>query len=314
MPPKTIAKEAFCVAAQRTDLMQVPFDLCAEIKHGRIANALTPDQLAVFAGCSATDIHDIEAGLGRVEHLARVMDTLKIDLAGIKPGTMLHHRLTATREAKKWSVENLAARAGLSPECAANLETGRGDVKDLLIVLKVLAPGYRRRASPLAKDAQDKDCRFTPPAIVEAIHFAFGKVDLDPCAHSRSHMQADNQIRKETGGDGLNEEWVGRLVFVNPPYSCASHWLAKVNAEWDKGKIETLPCLSNAKTDAAALHEALRRNAWVFLFQGRLKYVKPDGTSEPSSQASMMIAYGTSRSRREGFAELVAGSWLALAT
>jgi transcriptional regulator with XRE-family HTH domain len=310
MPPKTIAKEAPRVPAQYTDLKYAPFDLCAEIKHARIANALTPDQLAVFAGCSATDIHDIEAGLGRVEHLARVMDTLKIDLAGIKPGTMLHHRLTATREAKKWSVEKLAARAGLSPECVANLETGRGDVKDLLIVLKVLAPGYRRRASPLAKDAQDKDCRFTPSAIVQAIHSAFGKVDLDPCAHSLSPMQADNQIRKEIGGDGLNEEWEGHFVFVNPPYSSASQWLAKVNAEWGKGKIEILLCLSNAKTDAAALHDALRRGAWVFLFKGRIKYLKPDGTSEPSSQASMMIAYGTSRSQREGFAELVAGSWL----
>lgn len=312
MPPKTIAKETLCFAAQRTDLRQVPFDLCAEIKHARIANALTPDQLAVYAGCTATDIHDIEAGRGRVEHLARVMDTLKIDLTGIKPGTMLHNRLTATREAKKWSAEKLAARTGLSTECVVNLEMGKGDVKDLLIVLKVLALGYRRRASPLAREAHDKDCRFTPPAIVQAIHSAFGKVDLDPCAHSRSPMQADNQIRKETGGDGLNEKWEGRLVFVNPPYSCASKWLAKVNAEWDKGKIETLLCLSNAKTDAVALHEALRRGAWVFLCQGRLKYIKPNGTSEPSSQASMMIAYGTSRSQRNGFAELVPGSWLAL--
>ncbi|MEQ5789272.1 hypothetical protein J3454_15380 [Erythrobacter sp. NFXS35] len=186
-------------------------------------------------------------------------------------------------------------------------------MKDLLIVLTVLAPGYRRRSSPLAKDAQDKDCRFTPPAIVQAIHSAFGKVDLDPCAHSRSPMQADNQIRKETGGDGLNEEWEGRLVFVNPPYSRASQWLAKVNAEWDKGKIDTLLCLSNAKNDAAALHDALGGGAWVFLFKGRLKYVKPDGTSEPSPQASMMIAYGTSQFQRETFAELIAGSWLALA-
>jgi len=242
------------------------------------------------------------------------MDTLKIDLTGIKPGMMLHTRLTATREAKNWTIEKLAARTGLSPESVAKLEMGEGDVKDFLLVLNALAPGYRRRSSRLARDAHEKDCRFTPPSVVEAIHSAFGKVDLDPCAHSRSPMQAVKQIKKEIGGDGLAQEWAARLVFVNPPYSRASQWLEKVNAEWKKGKIETLLCLSNAKTDAAALHEALNDGAWVFLFKGRLKYVKPDGTSEPSPQASMMIAYGTSQSQREAFARLVSGLWLTLSS
>ncbi|PLK22441.1 hypothetical protein C0V72_14885 [Porphyrobacter sp. TH134] len=314
MPPKTIAKAALCDPAQRAAVKYAPFDLCAEVKHARIANLLSPDELAVYAGCSAKDIHDIEAGGGKVEHLARVMDSLKIDLTAIKRGTMLHARLTATRQAKKWTIEKLAARTGLCIQRVADLEMGKVDVKDLLIVLNTLEPHYRRRASPSTQDAHDKDSRFTPPSIVQAIQSAFGTVDLDPCAHSNSPMRAANQIKKEIGGDGLNEEWEGRLVFVNPPYSRASQWLTKVNAEWEKGKIDTLLCLSNAKTDAAALHKALQRGAWVFLFEGRLKYLKPDGTSEPSSQASMMISYGTSRSQREIFAASVAGSWLALST
>jgi len=312
MPPKSIAKSGIYFPVQTRDVGRPPFDLLAEITRARIVEALTPEALASYAGCAAADIRDIEAGAGRVEHLARVMDTLKIDLTGIKQGVMLHDRLVATREAKKWTIEKLAERSRLAIPVIADLERGVGLVADLLVVLRILAPGYGRRSSPLAKGASDKDSRFTPKHVVDAIEVAFGKVTFDPCAHARSPMQAAHQIRHLVGGDGLATPWEGHLVFVNPPYSQASKWLKKVNVEWQAGRVGILLCLSNAKTDSADFHDALQRGASVFLFKGRLKYLKPDGTSEPSPQASMMIALGTTQAQRDAFAQLVDGAWLEL--
>lgn len=237
------------------------------------------------------------------------MDALKIDLTGIKPGIMLHQRLQSTRESRKWTIERLAVRAGLPVPIIAALETGCGRVNDLLIILDVLAPKIGIRSNPLLKDASEKDSRFTPKPIADAIEAAFGKVAYDPCAHSSSPVKAPRQAFKAEGQDGLTEEWSGRVVFVNPPYSGSSVWLRKIAVEWPAGRIGLLLCLVNSKTDAPEYHAAMRDGASVFFFEGRIKYVKPDGTKEPSSQPSMMIAFGTTADQRKEFADLVEGFW-----
>ncbi len=237
------------------------------------------------------------------------MDALKIDLTGIKPGLMLHQRLQATRESRKWTIEKLAVRAGLPVQTIEDLETGCGRVNDLLIVLGVLAPKIGVRSNPLLKSASDKDSRFTPKPIADAIEAAFGKVAYDPCAHPSSPVNAMQQVFKAAGQDGLTEEWSGQVVFVNPPYSGSSLWLRKIAVEWQAGRIGLLLCLVNAKTDAPEYHAAMRDGASVFFFEGRIKYVKPNGTKEPSSQPSMMIAFGTTANQRKEFADLVEGFW-----
>jgi transcriptional regulator with XRE-family HTH domain len=275
-----------------------------------MAVSLTAEKLASHIGCTAQDIYDIETGSGSFPVLMRTMDALKFDLTGLKPGVMLPDRLRMTREARKWSVEKLAARSNLSLLAITALEHGTGSVEDLLKVLMVLAPRYGRRASPYGKAACDKDSRFTPQHVLTSIEEAFGSVSLDPCADARSPVRAVNRIEKATGGDGLAQDWFGELVFVNPPYSASSQWLRRMCDQWQKGKIETLLCLVNAKTDAGGVQAALKSGVPAFIFASRLKYGKPDGTKESSQQPSMMLAFGTNAVQRAVFARREKGIWV----
>ncbi len=54
---------------------------------------------------------------------------------------------------------------------------------------------------------------------MEGIYAAFGEVDIDPCGHVLSPVVARRRIILSEGGDGLVEDWSGRLAFVNPPFS-----------------------------------------------------------------------------------------------
>ncbi len=310
MTYKAIAKSAGSCPVKTLPVSRSPIDFPAAIERALVHGSTTHRDLASQVGCAPADLRKILAGSGRVEILTRVMDALKIDLTGIKPGLMLHQRLQSTRESRKWTIERLAIRAGLPVPIIAALETGCGRVNDLLIVLDVLAPKVGVRSNPLLKDASEKDSRFTPKPIADAIEAAFGKVAYDPCAHPSSPVKAPRQVFRAAGQDGLTEEWSGQVVFVNPPYSGSSRWLRKIAVEWPAGRIGLLLCLVNSKTDAPEYHAAMRDGAAVFFFEGRIKYVKPDGSQEPSSQPSMMIAFGTTPDQRKAFAALVEGSWM----
>jgi hypothetical protein len=72
-----------------------------------------------------------------------------------------------------------------------------------------------------------------------------------------------------------------------------------------------LLCLVNSKTDAAAFHQALCLGADVFFLEGRVKYIKPDGTSEPSKQPTMLLAFGATPEQQQAFAVAVRGTWMA---
>lgn len=309
MTNRAIAKSAGSCPVKTLTVSRTPIDFPAAIERALVHGSITRGDLANQVSCTPAEIRKILAGSGRVEILTRVMDALKIDLTGIKPGLMLHQRLQATRESRNWTIERLAARASLPVQTIEALESGCGRVNDLLIVLDVLAPKIGVRSNPLLKDASEKDSRFTPKPIADAIEAAFGRVAYDPCAHPSSPVNAMQQVFKAAGQDGLTLEWSGHVVFVNPPYSGSSLWLRKIAVEWQAGRIGLLLCLVNAKTDAPEYHAAMRSGASVFFFEGRIKYVKPDGTKEPSSQPSMMIAIGTTADQRKEFADLVEGFW-----
>ena len=310
MTYKSIAKLNNSCSAITQSPSRTSLDLPARIKQALKENSIMRADLAKHVGCASGDIHSILSGSGCVDILMRVMDALKLDLTGIKPGLMLHQRLQATRESRNWPVAKLAERSGLSAATIDALEMGDGRVADLMIVLHILSPKVGIRSNSSRKIVADKDSCFTPKHIVDAIETAFGEIDLDPCAHPLSPVEAVRHICKADGEDGLAQKWSGPLVFVNPPYSCSSAWLRKVNVEWQAGEIDLMICLVNAKTDAPEFHDALSKGASVFFFKGRVKYVKPDGTKEPSSQPSMMIAYGTTSDQRNAFADLVEGSWV----
>lgn len=71
----------------------------------------------------------------------------------------------------------------------------------------------------------DRDTWCTPPWLTEGI----GTFDLDPCSNDRSTVPARMQLRLDFGQDGLVGADVvdpGQRVFINPPYSKVSPWIA----------------------------------------------------------------------------------------
>lgn len=245
------------------------------------------------------------------------MAALELHLTGIGPGTTIVDQLRAKRQKLRWSNAETARRAGLNRATVAGLERGEGSVASLQCLLTALAPKARRRAPERSYwgqgDKEDRDSRFTPPDFMEIIYEAFGPVDLDPCAHRMSPVVAARRIILEEGGDGLVDEWSGKLAFVNPPFSAQLLWLRRAYSQWLTGNVETIVCLVPARTDSAWFHETLAVDADIYLLQGRLKFLSTAGKAQPTPFSLMLVTLGASDEQKARLAELTPGGWFGMA-
>jgi transcriptional regulator with XRE-family HTH domain len=256
----------------------------------------------------------LEAGIGSVATLVAVKTALDFQLNGIGPGRTLGDQLQGRRLRKGVSLEALARRAKLSRATIASLEQGKGSVRSLLRLLAVIAPNARRRAKERAfwgaGDKFDRDSRFTPPDFLEHIYTAFGEIDLDPCAHLLSPVIAGRRIILSEGGDGLVDDWSGRLAFMNPPFSELLIWLKRAFAQWQAGHVETVVCLVPVRSDSAWFHETLSPVADIYLLQGRVRFLDSEGKGQPTPFSLMLLTLGASTEQRMRFASLVPGFWM----
>lgn len=259
-------------------------------------------------------IKRLEAGVGSVATLIAIMTALDFRLTGLGSGTSLPEQLRSQRCKRSLSLDQVAAKASLSRTTVASLERGGGSVASLVKVLAVLAPGARRRAPERSfwgqGDKADRDSRFTPPDFMEHIYAAFGPVDLDPCADLRSPVVARRRILLNEGGDGLVDEWSGRLAYVNPPFSNMLAWLRRAHDQWRADKVETAICLVPVRTDSSFFHDTLSADADIFLLQGRVKFLNTQGQQQHTPFSLMIVALGTTSAQRQQFAKLVLGRWL----
>ena len=262
-------------------------------------------------------IKRLEQGTGSVATLILAMAALELHLTGIGPGRTIVDQLRAKRQKRGWSIAKTAQRAGLNRATVASLERGEGSVASLQSLLTVLAPNARRRAPERSYwgqgDKEDRDSRFTPPEFMQIIYEAFGPVDLDPCAHSMSPVIAARRIMLEEGGDGLIDEWSGKLVFVNPPFSAQLQWLRRAHSQWLAGNAETIVCLVPARTDSAWFHDTLAVDADIYLLQGRLKFLSTAGKAQHTPFSLMLVTLGASDEQRARLAELTPGGWFNMA-
>lgn len=259
-------------------------------------------------------IQRLEAGIGSVRTLLVVMAALEFRLSGLGPGTSLAGQLRQVRLKRGMTLEDLVRRTGLSRTTIASLERGGGTVKSLQRLLIVLAPKVRRQAPERAYwgkgDKVDRDSRFTPPDFMASIYSAFGDIDIDPCGNELSSVIAHRYILPSRGGDGLNDDWSGRLAFVNPPYSELLKWLKRAHEQWTAGKVETVICLVPTRTDSPWFQEVLSRDADLFLIQGRVRFLDSRGKGQHTPFSLMLVALGTSPEQRSRYAGLVGGYWV----
>jgi len=266
-------------------------------------------------GVEAQVIKRLESGVGSVSTLIAAMAALDFQLTGLGPGKTVPEQLRNRRKGLSQSLDRVSARTSLSPATIASLEKGGGSVRSLLRLLAVLAPKVRRRAPERQYwgqgDKDDRDSRFTPADFMASIYEAFGKVDVDPCAHLLSPVVATRRILLSEGGDGLVDDWSGRLAFVNPPFSQLLRWLRRAHDEWQAGHVETVVCLVPVRTDSAWFHETLSAAADIYLLRGRVRFLNGEGKGQHTPFSLMVLALGATADQRALYGALAPGFWLA---
>lgn len=289
-----------------------------DMKEARRAGGLTQRSLADLVGVDVQVVKRMERGIGSASTLVDAMKALDFRLTGVGRGAALPEQLRANRLGRSLSLRETAARTGMSRATIAALERGEGTIASLLRLLSVLAPKARRRAMERAYwgagDKADRDSRFTPPDFMEHVHAAFGEIDIDPCAHRLSPVVARRRILLDEGGDGLVDDWSGRLAFVNPPFSELTRWLERAHAEWSVGRVETVVCLVPVRTDSALFHDRISTDADIYLLRGRIRFLDPKGRAQPTPFSLMVLTFGTSHAQRVAFAKAVPGFWLTRAS
>jgi transcriptional regulator with XRE-family HTH domain len=276
---------------------------------------LSQRTLADRIGVDAQTVKRLEGGVGSFATLVAAMTALNFRATGVGRGASLSEQLRDCRSKRAWSLDQLAAKAGLSKTTVASLERGGGSIASLVKVLAVLAPNARRQAPERSYwgqgDKTNRDSRFTPPDFMDGVYAAFGAVDLDPCADLRSPVIAGRRILLSEGGDGLAEDWSGELAYVNPPFSNMLAWLRRAHEQWRAGNVTTVVCLVPVRTDSAFFHDTLITEADIFLLQGRVKFLSPEGKSQHTPFSLMVVTLGATAEQRRRYAELVPGHWLA---
>ena len=145
---------------------------------------------------------------------------------------------------------------------------------------------------------------------MDKIYDAFGSVDLDPCAHTDSPVMAKRRILQSDGGDGLVDEWSGRLVYMNPPFSQQLRWLKRAHDQWQAGNVKTVVCLVQARTDSVWFHEQLRPTADIFVLQGRLRFLTPHGRGHSTPFSLLLVVMGGIENQKRRLGQLMRGFWI----
>jgi phage N-6-adenine-methyltransferase len=131
---------------------------------------------------------------------------------------------------------------------------------------------------PLAK----RDDWETPAALFSELDAEFG-FTLDAAA---SATNAKCPCFYDRSDDGLQQDWSGEVVWLNPPFGAAVlDWVRKAYESSLAGA--TVVCLVAARTDTAWFHDYALRGEIRFL-RGRLTFV---GADRPAPFLCMLVIF-----------------------
>lgn len=123
----------------------------------------------------------------------------------------------------------------------------------------------------------------TPDEFFKALDAEF-HFDLDPCATEENH-KCDEYYTKET--DGLLQDWGGRAVFCNPPYSEISKWVEKCYREGQKDNTVVV-LLIPSRTDTKYFWNFIVHRAELRFVKGRLRF---GGSKTNAPFSSLIVIY-----------------------
>ena len=108
----------------------------------------------------------------------------------------------------------------------------------------------------------------TPQAFFDELDKQY-MFTLDPCS-TASNAKCRMYFTEDT--DGLEQDWGGHSVFMNPPYGREiSKWIKKAYEESKRDNTRVV-CLIPARTDTKYWHEYCMKADMIFFVRGRLKF------------------------------------------
>lgn len=110
--------------------------------------------------------------------------------------------------------------------------------------------------------------------------------NLDPCC-THENAKCEDHYTKED--NGLEQNWGGRIVFVNPPYGKEIGLWVKKSYEESLKAGTTVVMLIPARTDTRYFHEYIYHKAQQIRFiRGRLKF---GGSDNSAPFPSMVVIF-----------------------
>lgn len=133
----------------------------------------------------------------------------------------------------------------------------------------------------------------TPKWLLES--FPAGWFDLDPCKSIHQFYHAA-EVGYTIRDDGLSKTWAGN-IWLNPPYGeYLNTWVSRMAAH-NKG-IALLFNRSDTKTFQNIIYPTC---TGILAIQGRLEFIKPNGTPGKATAPSVLIAWGENNYNQLGY-------------
>lgn len=124
----------------------------------------------------------------------------------------------------------------------------------------------------------------TPSALYEQLNALFGPFTLDPCSTEENHKCRTFYTIEQ---NGLDQDWGGHTVFMNPPYGrCIAAWIKKAHEESLKQGTKVI-ALIPARTDTRYWHEYVMKARAIYFIKGRVKF----GDSENTAPFPSAVVY-----------------------
>ena len=148
--------------------------------------------------------------------------------------------------------------------------------------------------SSMGEAVLSSDEWYTPMEYIEAVRDLYGgTIDLDPASNDEAQkiVQATTYYTKED--DGLNQDWDGKKVFLNPPFSqpLIQMFIHKAIETYDDSPSTQIVVIVNNATDTEWFHELLS-NGPCCLTRGRIQFWRPGEHSTANRQGQAIFYLG----------------------
>ena len=132
----------------------------------------------------------------------------------------------------------------------------------------------------------------TPTDFYDKLNRLYGPYDLDPCCNK---INAKCKYFFTEQDDGLNQDWCGYNVFMNPPYGREiGKWIEKAYKESRKQNT-SVTCLIPSRTDTKYWHDYCMKADKIIFVKGRLKF--GTATNVAPFPSAVIMFTGTNETR-----------------